>query len=90
MKQPAYCKFTPLETCLSALSGAHQTIKLTFSQIEHAMGSPLPKSAFVRHTWWDNAVHSTLSHKYAWLHAGWEVEAVDLSSKWVRFVRKIQ
>ena len=51
------------------------------------MHSPLPKSACTRLTWWDNTVNSTLSHKHAWLHAGWQVEQVDLSAKWVRFIR---
>ncbi len=51
------------------------------------MGSKLPKSAYDRLTWWDNSVQSTLSHKHAWLHAGWQVERIDLPGKLVRFVR---
>jgi hypothetical protein len=90
MKHPANCKYTSLETHLRELSGTHETLQLTFDQIEDAMGSSLPKSAYARLSWWDNAIHSTLSHKYAWLHAGWEVEVVDLSSKWVRYFRRIQ
>jgi hypothetical protein len=87
MKQPANCKYTPLEEHLRELSKTKTALTLSFEQIETAMHSPLPKSARERLTWWDNDVHSTLSHKFAWLHAGWKVERVDLAEKRVRFVR---
>ena len=95
MNQPANCKYTPLENHLRSLSadltlsGSPTTLTLSFDQIEQAMQSKLPRSAYLRLTWWDNAVHSTLSHKHAWLHAGWQVEKADLSAKWVRFVRTL-
>jgi hypothetical protein len=89
MKQPAYCKYTPLENHLRLLSATQSVLTLSFEQIEAAMDSGLPKSARLRLTWWDNVVHSTLSHKHAWLHAGWQVEEVNLSAKWVRFIRCI-
>jgi hypothetical protein len=87
MKQPAHCKYTPLENHLRDLSSTQKALILSFEQVEQAMQSTLPKSAYLRLGWWDNAVQSTLSHKHAWLHAGWQVEKVDLSGKWVRFVR---
>ena len=89
MDQPVNCKYTPLENHLRKLTETHSTITLTFDQIEHAMNSPLPRSAYGRQSWWDNIVKSTLSHKNAWLHAGWQVEMVDLSAKYVRLVRTL-
>jgi hypothetical protein len=87
MKQPANCKYTPLEEHMRELSKTKTTLALSFEQIEAAMHSPLPKSARERLTWWDNEVTSTLSHKFAWLHAGWRVATVDLVKRSVRFVR---
>ncbi len=87
MKQPANCKYTPLENHLRALPGTKNALTLSFEQVECAMQSKLPKSAYIHLTWWDNAIHSTLSHKHAWLHAGWQVDKVDLSTRSVRFVR---
>ncbi len=95
MKQPANCKYTPLENHLRSLSAdltlfdTQTTLTLSFDQIEQAMQSKLPKSTFLRLSWWNNAVQGKLSHKYAWLHAGWQVEKADLSAKWVRFVRTL-
>jgi hypothetical protein len=89
MNQPINCKYTPLENHLRALSDTRSELTLTFEQIEMVMHSKLPNSAHISNAWWDNAVKSTLSHKYAWLHAGWQVEEVDLSARRVRFVRRI-
>jgi hypothetical protein len=87
MKQPANCKYTPLENYLCGPSGTWSELTLTFEQIEIVMHSKLPKSAYIRTTWWDNAVHSTLSPKSAWPHAGWHVGEVNLSAKWVHLFR---
>jgi hypothetical protein len=87
MKQPVNCKYTPLENHLRMLSATQESLTLTFDQIEQAMQSKLPKSAYLRLAWWDNEIHSTLSHKYAWLHAGWQVAKVDLGIHSVIFIR---
>lgn len=89
MNQPLNCKYTPLENHLRVLSATWSELTLTFEQIEMVMHSRLPNSAYIRIAWWDNTVNSMLSHKYAWLQAGWQVEEVDLSARWVRFVRRI-
>ncbi len=89
MNQPIICKYTALENHLRVLSATRSELTLTFEQIEMAMYSKLPRSAYIRIAWWDNVVQSTLSHKYAWLHAGWQVDEVNLSARWVRFVRMI-
>ena len=83
------CKYTSFEAHLSELSATQSTLTLSFEQVERAMNSKLPKSAYERFTWWNNEVNSTLSHKNAWLNAGWKVEIVNLVEKWVRFVRNI-
>ena len=90
MKQPVHCKYTPLENHLRQLSATGSILTFSFEQIEIVMQSKLPKSAFLRLSWWDNAVHSTLSHKHAWLHANWQVDQIDLSGKLVRFVRTMK
>lgn len=87
MRQPAHCKYTPLEVYLREIPVNQNMLTLSFEQIEHAMNSPLPKSAYVRLTWWNNEIHSELSHKNAWLNAGWNVESVNLDGKWVKFIR---
>jgi hypothetical protein len=89
MKQPDNCKYTPLENHLRLLAATQPELTLSFEQIEAAMHSRLPKSAYDRLSWWDNVVQSTLSHKHAWLHTGWQVDKVDLSGKLVHFVRTI-
>jgi hypothetical protein len=90
MKQTAQCKYTPLENYLRPLSANQTALTLSFEQVEQSMQSKLPKSAYLRLSWRDNVVCSRFSHKHAWLHAGWQVEMVDLSGKWVRFIRTMQ
>jgi hypothetical protein len=87
MKQPAHCKYTPLEDHLRGLSPTQTILGFSFDKVESIMQSKLPRSAYDSLTWWNNSVTSTLSHKNAWLHAGWRVERVDLTVRFVRFVR---
>jgi hypothetical protein len=87
MKQPAHCKYTPFETYLREVPAGQRELTLTFEQIEQVMASRLPKTAYERLTYWTNEVPAGLSHRNAWLHAGWTVSATSLSEKWVTFVR---
>ena len=87
IKQPAHCKYTSFETYLCGIPANQTALMLSFIQIEQVMNSSLPKSAYERLTWWNNEVHAGLSHKNAWLNAGWNVEIADLAGKWVQFVR---
>jgi hypothetical protein len=87
ISQPAHCKYTPFEVYLREIPVNQNTLTLSFEQIERAMNNPLPKSAYERLTWWSNEIHTGLSHKNAWLNAGWNVESVDLAGKWVQFIR---
>lgn len=61
---------------------------LTFSEIESILGFKLPGSAYNHRPWWANP-SSAIDHPYAqaWLAAGWKVETVNQSQKWVRFIR---
>ncbi len=86
MNQPEKCKYTPLENYFRLLSVTRRKLTLTFEQIQDVLQSALPKSAYERLTWWDNTVQGTISHKNAWLHAGWLVDKVDLPGRKVDFV----
>jgi len=86
MKPPAHCKYSPLEAHLREISAAQLALTLTFEQIERSMHS-MPKSALKRISWWNNEIHSTLSHKKAWLHVGLKVDEINLAEKWVRFTQ---
>lgn len=59
---------------------------LTFEQIEGITKRPLPPSALELRAWWanDRVGHT---HSILWLEAGWRVDVVNLSEKWVRFIR---
>lgn len=87
MKPPAQCKYTPLEAYFRALPFEQNELSLSFVQIEAILGSPLPKSAYSRLTWWDNEIPSGLSHKNAWLNVLWRVAKVDLLEQTVHFAR---
>jgi hypothetical protein len=87
MKQPAHCKYTPFEAYLRSVPDEQRELVMTFEQIEHVMASSLPKTAYQRQTYWGNGIPSGLSHKNAWLHAGWMVASADLVEKRVNFVR---
>ena len=87
MKQPAHCKYTPFETWLRDIPASQEELTMTFAEIEQVMANTLPNTAYTRLTYWTNEVNSGLSHKNAWLHAGWKVESADLAEKRVTFVR---
>lgn len=59
---------------------------LSFEQIEGITNRPLPPSALELRAWWanDRVGHT---HSILWLEAGWRVESVSLSDRWVRFSR---
>jgi hypothetical protein len=63
-------------------------VRLTFADIEHLIGSTLPKSARKHNQWWANS-HTADSHVWShlWLRAGWKKSVVDLSEEWVEFTR---
>ena len=87
MTPPSQCKYAPLEAYFRARPFEQNELALSFAQIETILGSPLPKSAYSRLTWWDNETTSELSHKNAWLNGLWRVANVDLAEQTVHFAR---
>lgn len=75
-------KYTPLEEFLA--SADKREIRLTFSEIESIIGTPLPASAYAYRPWWANGDH-THTQSLAWLNAGLKVEQVDLARQTVLF-----
>ena len=78
-------KYAPLEDYLKRLPAKQTEIALRFGEIERIIGAKLPKSAFTYREWWANQQDG--SRAPHWRAAGFSVEAVDLSSKIVRFAR---
>jgi len=61
-------------------------VTLSFEQVEGILKRPLPDSALEIRAWWANDRVGHL-HSMLWLDAGWRVESVSLSDRWVRFSR---
>jgi hypothetical protein len=80
---PSASSYAPIGTHLSDVKGPEAT--LSFDQIEKIIGRDLPASAHRHRAWWANT--DTHSQALTWLSAGWKVDAADLDSKHVTFVR---
>lgn len=87
MKQPGQNKYTSLENYLWTIPNEQEELSLSFAEIEEILNGPLPKLAYERLAWWDNNIGAGVSHKNAWLGAGWKVAEADLVGKSVRFIR---
>ena len=67
------------------LSGrAERATTLTFDELERLLGAQLPVEAYERRGWWEDRRRP---HSRAWRRAGWRVEAADVLSRVVTFVR---
>ncbi|MCV0424494.1 MAG: hypothetical protein K5905_03395 [Roseibium sp.] len=77
-------KYEPLREHLARLEDVVWAAKL--DEVEHIIGSSLPKSAREHRTWWANSGGS-LVHQNAWLDAGWRVERTDLMRDVIVFRR---
>ena len=55
-----------------------------FSEIEHVLGFPLPRSAHEYPAWWANQQPGH-SQTRGWRDAGWETSQVDLGAKTLKF-----
>ena len=80
-------KYAPLEKYLSDLPESTREITLTFEQIEKILAGKLPPSAYEDRRWWDHETEGNHINTRAWANAGWKVESLDVSKKWVKFVR---
>jgi len=78
--------YTPLAECLAA--SERETVRMTFAEISKLIGKKLPASATGHQAWWANEVAPSHVQNVAWDSAGYEVDQVDRSAKWVRFRRK--
>ena len=70
-------KYAPLESHLRD-SGRAQ-VPMTFREIEHVIGTPLPPAAFRHRALWSNNPGNWVMTK-AWLAAGYETEKVDMQN----------
>lgn len=63
-------------------------VHLSFKDVEAIIKRDLPPSAVEHGAWWANS-RTDDSHSWAhlWLNAGWEKSRVNLSERWVEFVR---
>src|SRR3954469_17779081 len=74
-------KYDPLTTFLRQSDG--RNIRLSFEEIEHILGFPLPASKQYP-AWWSNSATNNTMTK-AWLSAGYKTEQVDVTGEKVTF-----
>jgi hypothetical protein len=79
-------KYTPLRTFLAR--AGKSDLELSFEDIEHTLGFPLPRSARVHRPWWSNEQSGSHVQARAWMDAGYQVWEVDLNRGRTRFRRK--
>ena len=63
-----------------------QEVRLSFTDVEGLLQSPLPNSAREHPAWWSNA-SSGRSQSAAWMAAGWKTKNLDMNSEKVTFYR---
>ncbi len=81
-------KYEPFEHFMRTTPHLVTTLTLSFDQIELIIRSDLPRSALTYRQWWANQrcrVHAPQSK--AWMDAGFKVDQLHLSSRFVRFSR---
>lgn len=82
-------KYELLTDYLSKISASVQEKTIIFAELETILGFTLPKSAYVYRAWWGNEISAkNRPQANAWLTAGWKVDTINQTEKWVRFVRK--
>ena len=75
-------KYSALGEHLATIGG--MAVTMDFAEVDSVVGG-LPASARRHRPWWGNSRRQPQSK--AWLRAGWRVDAVNLTSELVRFVR---
>jgi len=81
-------KYDPFYYFLARIPSNVKVKTLTFREIEKILGFKLPNSAYDHRQWWANPSSADdHPHAQSWLAAGWEVETVNQSGRWVRFQR---
>lgn len=81
-------KYDPLTHYLAKIPAFIMEKTVTFAELEIILGFALPKSAYLYSAWWANEF-SVKNHPQsnAWSAAGWKVETINQTEKWVRFAR---
>ena len=82
------CEYDLLVIYLRDLPRSQNEITISFESIEQVVKDRLPQSAYEQRAWWGNQKQGTQVEAIAWMDAGWMVDTVNLSEKWVRFVRQ--
>lgn len=80
-------KYTPLEHYLRDLSMTQKDVTLPFEQVERILNDKLPASAYQHQAWWANEKDGQHVHAHSWMNAGWRVDSVSFTNKWVRLAR---
>lgn len=80
-------KYTPLENYLRNLPADQNEITLGFAEIERILNDSLPASAYEYEVWWAKEKEGNHVDARSWSNAGWMVESLDLSEKWVKLIR---
>lgn len=61
-------------------------VPMSFAEIEHVIGAPLPPSARKHRPWWSNNPSNSVITR-AWLDAGYKTESVDMAGERLIFRR---
>jgi hypothetical protein len=80
-------KYAPLEDYLRDLPANQKEVPLSFEQIERILKVKLPPSAYESELWWTKEKEGNHVTARAWSNAGWKVDSLNLSAKWVKLVR---
>lgn len=77
-------KYDPLTNLLN--SSHSDIVAMTFVEIEHQLGFPLPASSRNHRAWWSNNPSNNVMTK-AWIKAGYISEEVDIENERLVFRR---
>ncbi len=80
-------KYMPLQMYLHSLLENQRDTTLSFEQIERIINDKLPPSAHKHRAWWSNENDGIHVSAHAWMDAGWKVDTVNFTQRWVRFMR---
>jgi hypothetical protein len=78
-------KYEDLTVYLVEAGPEKSPLKLSFSQIERIIGSPLPDSSRRYQAWWANQSGNGHSQAFSWACAGWRTSELDLEGETVTF-----
>jgi CBS domain-containing protein len=77
--------YAPLAAHLREKDSNTTSVPMTFQEIERILGTKLPSSAFEYRAWWAN--DPTKPQAAAWLDEGWRTVAIDMSDRYLTFIR---